>query len=249
MLETVDTTAPELRGPILMNQDWLDLTYVHWSLDPDRVAALLPAGTRPDTFEGQTYLGLVPFRMRDAGFGRGGRVPWLGTFLETNLRLYSVDDAGRRGVVFLTLDCQRAAVVAGARCTLGLPYRWARMTYARTGSGHRYRSAVRGGNHPWLDLEVEVGEAAAPDPLDEFLSARWGLHTGAFGRTLYVPNAHPPWPLYRARVAHLRGTLLADAGFGDLLHREPDHVAFSPGVHTEFGLPGPASRPREGRDR
>ncbi|MGQ0573304.1 MAG: DUF2071 domain-containing protein [Pseudonocardia sp.] len=54
---------------------------------------------------------------------RGPSVPWLGTFLETNVRLYSVDATGRRGIVFLSLDADRAAVVAGARAVFGLPYR------------------------------------------------------------------------------------------------------------------------------
>ena len=44
-------------------------------------------GVRPDVRDGVTYLGLVPFRMANAGFGRRGRVPYVGDFLETNLRV------------------------------------------------------------------------------------------------------------------------------------------------------------------
>jgi uncharacterized protein YqjF (DUF2071 family) len=54
-----------------------------------------------------------------------------------------------------------------------------------------------------------------------------------------VPNAHEPWPLHDAEVVDLADGLLASVGFGDLLDRAPDHVAFSPGVHTDFGLPRP----------
>jgi hypothetical protein len=35
---------------------------------------------------------------------------WLGTFLETNVRIYSVDDSGRRGVVFLSLEDETGVV-------------------------------------------------------------------------------------------------------------------------------------------
>ena len=45
----------------------------------------------------------------------GPAAPWAGTFLETNVRLYSVDATGRRGVVFLSLDADRAVAVAAAR--------------------------------------------------------------------------------------------------------------------------------------
>ena len=65
-----------------------------------------------------------------------------------------------------------------------------------------------------------------------------------WGRTLYVPNAHPPWPLRDAELLRLDDGLVRSVGLGDLAQCEPDHVAFSDGVHTEFGLPGDAARPR-----
>src|SRR3712207_5144893 len=130
--EPVSAEAPPLRGPVLMHQDWCDLTYVHWAVDPGRLTRFMPPAVRPDVHDGTSWVGLVPFRMVDAAPGRGRPVPWLGTFLETNVRLYSVDDAGRRGVVFLSLDCDRLAVVLAARGVLGVPYRWARLRHRVT---------------------------------------------------------------------------------------------------------------------
>ncbi len=246
--EPVSTTAPPLRGPVIMNQDWRDLSFIHWAVPPGRVRHLMPPGVEPDTFEGSTYVGLIPFRMVDAGFGRRRRVPWFGTFLETNVRLYSVDATGRRGIVFLSLDADRAAVVAGARVSLGLPYRWARMSHRRRsgpdGDLHDYASRLR---RPWRAgpgrITVRVGQPRTATALDEFLSARWGLHTQVLGRTLYVPNTHPAWPIHDAEVLDLHADL-SEWGLADLTLRSPDHVAFSPGVHTDFGLPVDARRPR-----
>src|SRR2546430_15661495 len=31
-----------------------------------------------------------------------------------------------------------------------------------------------------------------------FLTARWGLHNASFGRTVFLRNAHPRWPLHRS---------------------------------------------------
>src|SRR5436189_68825 len=83
--------------------------------EPAAVQRFFPPGTRPDVFEGRTYVGLVPFRMVGTGLPHGPAVPYLGSFLETNIRLYSIDEAGRRGVVFRSLDANRLAVVATAR--------------------------------------------------------------------------------------------------------------------------------------
>ncbi|GMA86564.1 hypothetical protein GCM10025868_18140 [Angustibacter aerolatus] len=117
-----------------LHQHWLDLSFVHWAVDPAVVAPLLPQGIRPDVHEGAAYVGLIGFRMVGLGFGPDvgvGGVPYLGTFLETNVRLYGVDHLGRRAVVFRSLEAQRLLPVLFARVALRLPYTWARMQARR----------------------------------------------------------------------------------------------------------------------
>ena len=93
-------------------------------------------------------------------------------------------------------------------------------------------------------ITVRVGGPTVDGPLERFLTARWGLHVAHLGRTWYVPNAHPPWPLRTAELLSLDDGLVTAAGLGDLARRPPDHVAFSDGVPVEFGLPTPAAQPR-----
>ena len=244
-IEPVSLNAPELTGPLMMNQSWRDLTFLHWAVDPQEVAHRMPPGVRPDTLDGVTYVGLIPFRMVGAGIAGGPGVPWLGTFLETNVRLYSVDETGRRGIVFLSLDADRAAVVIGARAAFGLPYRWARMRHRVNGGVHSYDAHLLGrGSRAESHIVIRSGERRESTELDDFLSARWGLHVRWWGRTLYVPNRHEAWPVHDAEVLELDDGLMASVGLPDLAARPPDHVAFSPGVRTEFGFPGNAINPR-----
>ena len=244
-VEPVSSTAPDLTGSVMMNQSWRDLAFLHWAVAPDEVAHRMPPGVRPDTLDGVTYVGLIPFRMVGAGIAGGPGVPWFGTFLETNVRLYSIDDTGRRGIVFLSLDADRAAVVLGARAAFGLPYRWAQMSYRASGDVHSYDTHLR---RPWRragsHVVIRAGDRRESTPLDEFVSARWGLHVRWWGKTLYVPNHHEAWPVHDAEVLELDDGLMESVGLPDLAARPPDHVAFSPGVRTEFGFPGDATRPR-----
>lgn len=223
-----------------MRQDWTDLGFVHWAVDPDRVAPLMPPGVRPDVHEGATYVGLIPFVMRRAGFGRGPAIPWLGDFAETNVRLYSVDDQGRHGVVFRSLETTRLAVALGARLAFATPYTWARMAVRRDGDEIAYTTARRwpGPRGAGGELRLRVGEPIAePSPLEHFVTARFGLHTRHLGRTWWVPNTHPAWPLRRAELLHLEDSLVAAAGLPGVVTEEPVSVMLGGPVHTTFGLP------------
>ncbi|MES1212055.1 MAG: DUF2071 domain-containing protein, partial [Leifsonia sp.] len=82
-----------------------------------------------------------------------------------------------------------------------------------------------------------LGELIAePSELETWLTARWGLHVHAWGRTLHVPNEHPTWPLHRAELRHLDENLIAAAGIAAPAGA-PVSVLFSPGVQVAFGRP------------
>ncbi|WP_407665331.1 YqjF family protein [Mycolicibacterium stellerae] len=229
-------TAPPLARPVFFQQFWADLTFVHWPVRPEDVADLLPPGTRPDLFDGQTYAGLIPFTMRATAVGTALPVPYFGTFHETNVRLYSIDDAGRHGVVFRSLETARLAVVPVMRATLGVPYTWSRMRIDRSGDHIRYDSQRRWPRRGLRsELMVRIGEVVEPTPLEIWLTARWGAHTRKAGRTWWVPNEHGPWPLRSAEVIGVDDDLMAAAGIevaGDRLR-----ALFSPGVQARFGRP------------
>ncbi len=243
---SLDPQGPPLTSRGTVHQWWRDLTYVHWRVDPDRVAPLLPRGVRPDVHDGSTWVGLIPFTLSEAGFGSGGpAVPRWGTFLETNVRLYSVDDAGRRGVVFRSLEAAQVPIVLAANLSLRVPYKLAAMSREPralpddpTGSVVTYRTRRRTRPHPRSEVSVEVGAPVEqPSELEVFLSARFGAHTRAWGRTLWVPNTHSPWPLRRARLLSLDDELVAAAGLPGVVDSRPESVLFSTGVHTVFGVP------------
>ncbi|GIG39288.1 YqjF family protein [Cellulomonas phragmiteti] len=244
--QPVSASPPGLTGRAVMRQWWRDLTFVHWRVEPEVLAPLMPAGTRPDVHDGSSWVALVPFRMVGAGAARGPGIPWIGTFPETNVRLYSVDEQGRRGVVFLTLEASRLAFVLGSRAVFALPYTWSRMRVTEADGVLTYTSRRRwpGPRDATTRVVVRPGEPLAPgDPLADFLTARWGLHTRAFGRTLYVPNEHEPWPLRTAELLTLDDRLVAACGLPGIATRPPDSVLFSRGVRTRFGAPLDAGRP------
>ncbi|MFD6952843.1 hypothetical protein A6A08_24550 [Nocardiopsis sp. TSRI0078] len=220
---------PPLPGPPLLRQDWRGVVLTHWALPPEQVTPLLPPHTRPDVLDGAAHVGLVAFHVPSttaAGIPVGG-------FGEVNVRLYSVDGYGRRGVVFLSMDADSAHNVLAARALTSLPYMWSDVSLRSEGDAHagavRRRLPRGGARGSW---RATVGERLdRPGPLEHFVTARWGLHTRHAGRTWWIRVRHRPWPLYRAHSWAYEGDLLQAAGVhvGD---REPVSVLWSPGVDT-----------------
>lgn len=230
-------TAPPLPRPVLFDQFWSDLTFVHWPVQPQRVAHLFPPGTRPDVFsDGLTYVALVPFVMRHSALGTSLRLPYFGRFAETNIRLYSVDDAGRHGVLFRSLETERLAVVGLTRALMGVPYTWAKMRVIQRDGEITYASVRRLPTRGLRSrLRVRIGDPVTPTPLEVWLTARWGGHTRKAGRTWWVPNEHGEWPLREAHILDLEDDLLAASGVDVVGERM--RGLYSPGVHARFGRP------------
>ncbi|HKD96896.1 MAG TPA: DUF2071 domain-containing protein [Micromonosporaceae bacterium] len=243
MTEPVTREAPRVLRRVLLTQEWRDLAFLHWPVPPEDVAPLLPPGTEPDVFDGTSWVGLVAFRMWRIGLFRTPGLPYLGTFPETNVRLYSVDAKGRRAVVFRSLEASRLVPVLVARSVFRLPYMWARMSIDRRGDEIRYGSRrrwPRGAGRPRTRVAVRVrARRSDPTPLEDFFTARWGLSSDWYGRTRYLPNVHPAWPLHDAELLDLDDELLAAAGLPGLRGVAPASVLYSPGVPVRFGPPLP----------
>ncbi|WP_405647874.1 YqjF family protein [Streptomyces uncialis] len=237
--EPVSPDATTAIARPLLTQWWLDLAFVHWAVDPDRVAGLLPAGTVPDTFQGTTYVGLVAFRMHRVGWFRLPGVPYFGAFPETNVRLYSVDAEGRRGVVFRSMDAARLVPVVMGRAGFRLPYMWSRMSVRAEGDTVVYTTSRRWPAPRGVSSRVVIrkgGRVGEPTELEHFLTARWGMHNAFPRGVAYLPNDHPRWPLYRAELLECQDGLVAAAGLPPR-HAEPVSVLYSPGVPVRLGAP------------
>lgn len=236
--DPISTVAPALVGRSTASQRWSDLLFLHWRVDAGEVAPLLPKGLEPDVFDGSSWVGLIPFRLERAGIFGGPPIPYFGTFVEINVRLYAVDARGRRGVVFLSLEASRLAAVAAARAAFSLPYFWSRTGSAKAENELRYSSMRRFRTRARSHIAASISaEKVSNDPLADFLTSRWGLFTRRRGRTLFLPNHHAPWALYEADLLRLDDTLLERAGFPGVAARAPDSVLYSPGVETRFGRP------------
>lgn len=234
--EPVTPDPPSQDGRVVLRQRWAELAYFHWRYEPEIVQRRLPAGLAVDTFDGSAWVGLIPFEMRDVQMGSSPPVPWLGSFIEINVRTYVVDSLGRRAVWFFSLDVPRTVIVAVARSVFALPYCWARATHEHDGERHRYQLIRRWPRSPaaFADMAFTVGESLEDHEitdLDHFLSARWALVTQRRARLKYGPVRHPRWPLHRVDDALVDQNVIEACGLPAPAGRP--HALYSPGVDVE----------------
>lgn len=239
-LQPLSAQAPPLAPPVVASQVWRDVAFLHWRVAAQQVAGLLPPGVVPDEHDGGTWVGLIGFELDRATIGPTPAIPYFGRFAEINVRLYAVDAVGRRGVVFRSLEASRLAAVLAARAAFSIPYEWSSTSIQRgqsTVAFRAHRHIGRGRTSFGVTWEREAAEAGE---LELFLTARWGLFTERFGRTIHLPNEHEEWRLHPATLTGLDDELVRLAGVA--VGGPPDSVLFSPGVTARFGRAQPVPR-------
>ena len=235
-------------------QNWLDLLFAHYPVPPEVLRPLVPQPLEIDAYEGQSWVGVVPFRMTGIRVWPFPSVPGTSAFLELNLRLY-VRYQDRPGVWFVSLDASNTLAVHTARRLFDLPYHRASMRMEtrsdaicfwsdRPARSLRPRLAA----DPKEPMRVEFAAdytpegpefLAKPGSLEHFLTERYCLYSlSPRGRLCRSEVHHAPWPLQLARGQVDAAGLLAATDLKPYADQSP-LLHFSRGVSTIIWMPTP----------
>jgi uncharacterized protein YqjF (DUF2071 family) len=204
---------PLPRGPWVMAQVWHDLLFAHWPIARGAMRAAIPPALELDTFEGEAWLGVVPFHMSGVRVRGTPPVPWLSAFPELNLRTY-VRHGGKPGVWFFALDAANPLAVEIARRWFHLPYFRARMSAvpisvagayvhaeARVAHGARVSAEARASNAAHADERAPTNERSIADETGIEYSSR---RTDPRGQSAELEARYvPTGPKFRAQSGTL----------------------------------------------
>jgi len=196
-----------------MKQIWHDLLFAHWPLPLALLRPLVPPQLALDTFDGDCWIGVVPFRMIGIR-GRGlPALPGLSCFPELNVRTY-VTHGSKAGVYFFSLDAANLPAVWAARKFYHLPYFHAEMscedrdgTIQYSSRRHRAPAEFRGSYRPTAAVQP-----SANGSLQHFLTERYCLYTTHQDCVYRGEIHHLPWPLQQAEAEMEANTVAAAAG-------------------------------------
>lgn len=199
-------------GPWRWRQSWRELLFAHWPVPAATLRPLVPPELELDSFEGSSWVGVVPFRMAGVMHRPLPDLPWISAFPELNLRLY-VSHGGKPGVWFLSLDAGNPLAVWAARTFFHLPYYRSRFDLSTAGDEIRYRServAAPGTTFEARYRPTYEPYRAEPGGLEHFLTERYCLYARSARGSLYRADIHHrPWPLQPAE-AHIEQNELGE---------------------------------------
>jgi uncharacterized protein YqjF (DUF2071 family) len=225
--QLVERQYPPGQSPVML-QRWLHLLFIHWPFPPQTVQMTLPRGLEADTFNGNAWIGIVPFFMRGVRPAGFPSVPSISNFLELNLRTYVRDAAGRPGIWFYSLDANQALAVCIARAWFALPYEFADMKATASGGEIDYWSRRFGSKtslHYRYRPTERLGEAKL-GALEFFLIERYRLFAHRRDKVLSGRVSHSPYRLRKVAVIDADPGLFALNGF-DPPSDPPAHAIYA----------------------
>jgi hypothetical protein len=215
LLAQLDHRPWELpRRPWIMMQTWRNLLFAHWRVPAEMIEPHLPPSLTLDTFEGEAWLGVVPFHMTGIRPRWLPPIPGTAAFVELNVRTY-VTAGGKAGVWFFSLDATRWLAVEAARTFYHLPYFKAAMSVQLDGDAVQYhseRTDRRADSGLFEGTYQPTGAvyASQPGTLDHWLTERYCLYAAAGKRLFRGEIHHLPWPLQPA-AADIHVNTVVDA--------------------------------------
>ena len=216
-----------------LDQDWRFLTFMHWRVDIEKLRAHVPEGLEIDTFEGEAYIGLVPFMMKHVRPRWFVSTPGISNFPEFNIRTYVKKD-GIPGVFFLTLEAKSLVTCNFAPRTYGLPYRYAKGNVKKTGEKWNWESSRNKGQFRLAGTTEVFGQEvqAEPGSLEEFLFERYSLYTSHRGSLRRGYTHHNKWKFQLAKAELTENSLTESFNLGIDDPLTPELVHYSNGVRV-----------------
>ena len=214
--QTDHRSWPAPAGAWIYYQEWNKAVFIHFRVDKDWLQQQLPQGFVLETFDGDAWVSIVPFRMQKI---RPRFLPHLNAvsdFSEINIRTYVTFD-DKPGVFFMSIGANKKLSCYLAKTISGLPY--------------KYEPYVFDDKHlatSWLSFDFEVGEEIKEkSAFDIWVTERYCLYYNYKSSVFRYNIHHLPWPLYKVSLSNIQ---LTHPLLGEVFRPESFH--YSPGVRV-----------------
>ena len=233
--EIISQTGHRLRPlpkmPWLMALNEEHVLFMHWPLPVEQLRPLVPPKMEIDTYNGQAWLSLIPFRMGNLHLRDLPPVPGTSTVIQVGLRTY-IHVNHEPAIYYLTLYADNLLYMWIARHLFQLPYHKAQMKFNQNDAGFHFECHDPASGAEFVGSYRPFGHSspAKPGSLEYFLLERYTLFAQSPEGGLYRGEVHHlPWPVQSVEVKIERNTIPNTVGI--TLPQTDPLLHFSPGVH------------------
>jgi uncharacterized protein YqjF (DUF2071 family) len=219
----------------VVKQHWKSLLFAHWPVSADSLRPLVPDVLELDTYDGQAWIGIIPFELNLIRLRFLPVIPYTVPFPEVNVRTY-VKVNGKPAVFFITLDASNPFSLQAARLWYHLPYYRAKMSLNLREDSVSFQSERMNAGHPAV-FSATYGPTSPPffskkGSIEYWLTERYvfACRCPRSQRVYWGEIHHDPWELQQAYVEIAANTLTD--GYRLSLSKAPALVHYSRGTEA-----------------
>lgn len=205
-------------------QEWNDVLFLHWKVDPTALRQYIPKRLELDTFDGSAWVSLVAFTMENVRPRKLLAFPPISNFHEINIRTY-IKFKEHAGVYFLSIEASNRVSSFLAKTLSGLPYRYSKMK--RSNGLYESMNPLR--KDRFMARFKPEGVCQNLTGLDKWLTERYSLVQDRSDRLDYFDVHHRPWSVHEVSVHELE---VKYSNWKELFVGRPDKMHYSPGVEV-----------------
>lgn len=186
--------------PYMAHQQWNDVFFMHWPLEPEKLTPYIPRPLELDTFDKVAWITIVCFVVKNSQL-RGFSFPIVPFAIQTNVRTYvRMPQEKEPGVYFLNLYLNHRFAARSARRIFNLPFRYVEAGRIRKHKTYTYQSKVQKGGPFLLHATFEKSNRVIQSDLIQFLTERYVIWNRKGKQIIKVPISHDQWQIKEANV-------------------------------------------------
>ncbi|CDZ80423.1 hypothetical protein BN1013_00935 [Candidatus Rubidus massiliensis] len=220
----------------LMFQSWRDMLFLHWVFPEAEIKKFIPPNLSVDLYNGQAFVGLIPFNVADLKPNFLGNIFPSISFSELNMRTYVFDERGVPGIWFFSLDASDWLSVQAAKIGYHLPYYHSKFQICTDFSTDEViyncqRETLRPTSFTY-SVKERIGEAKK-GTLEFFLLERYVLFTSYKDKCYEARVSHKPYIMHTVDLKSYDDNVF---GWNNVNkpNDKPHHIIFSKGVDAEI---------------
>lgn len=199
------------RKPWIASQEWHDVLFLHFQVDPHEIKPYILPELELDLFEDQAWIGLVLFKVKGNRLRWLPPVPGVSSFLQVNIRTY-VTYKEMQGVYFLNLDVNNPMIVKMGKMRGLLPFRFADMQSIRSENTITFnnRCQSRKGAEEKLSVTFEpFDKVVDKGAFERWFAERYHQWFKQNNHLFRIDIQHLPWELQQVQYSVNANTKLS----------------------------------------